>query len=141
MSIPIIEEAKIVRADDYCLEFDGFNLRADGQYSFDCNKNGEVNINSLPKEAQKNYFMCISSPDRFSKHIAHYTRKWREPARAICKCGKEIFLENEFMGACSCPYCDRWYNMFGQELNPPELWEDDEDDEDYWDDGCPMEDY
>lgn len=131
MSIPIIEQAKIVRADDYCLEFDGINLPVDGQYSFDCDKEGNVDVNSLPKEAKKNYLMCINSPNRFTKHLAHYTRKWREPARAICKCGREILLENEYKGACSCPHCERWYNMFGQEILPPELWDEDDWDDDY----------
>lgn len=42
------------------------------------------------------------------------------PAKALCDCGKEIFLENVFYGTCECPYCNRWYNMFGQRCLPPE---------------------
>lgn len=29
------------------------------------------------------------------------------------------------MGACQCPKCGKWYNIFGQALLDPEFWEDD----------------
>lgn len=44
------------------------------------------------------------------------------PATGVCKCGNRITLQNEYMGACECPYCGRWYNLFGQELNHPDTW-------------------
>jgi hypothetical protein len=29
------------------------------------------------------------------------------------------------MGANECPHCGQWYNVFGQELLPPDQWEED----------------
>lgn len=47
-----------------------------------------------------------------------------EPALARCTCGTEFALTDEYMGACSCPNCGRWYNLFGQSLRNPSEWEE-----------------
>lgn len=44
------------------------------------------------------------------------------PAIAKCDCGEEFPLENQYLGACECPGCGQWYNLFGQELNDPSTW-------------------
>ena len=50
----------------------------------------------------------------------------RTPAEGICECGKTNRLEEDHLGACQCPYCGRWHNLFGEELEPPEKWYDNE---------------
>lgn len=39
-----------------------------------------------------------------------------------CECGETVTLYNQYLGACECPKCGRWYNIWGQELNPPHTW-------------------
>ena len=50
-----------------------------------------------------------------------------EPATGVCECGHRIALWDEYMGACECPHCGRWYNLFGQELNHPDTWRNGDD--------------
>ena len=50
---------------------------------------------------------------------------YREPAHGICRCGEEVTLIDEYMGSCQCENCGQWYNLFGQELLPPNQWEED----------------
>jgi hypothetical protein len=53
---------------------------------------------------------------------------WTEPAVAICECGKEITLDYD---AQECEHCGRLHNLFGQELLPRHMWEEDYYGEDY----------
>ena len=39
-----------------------------------------------------------------------------------CSCGKTIILEDQYMGACKCPKCGKWYNMFGDRIKTPDEW-------------------
>lgn len=52
---------------------------------------------------------------------------YREPNSGVCHCGHRIELYNEYLGACECPYCGQWWNIFGQELKPVEQWKDGDD--------------
>ena len=57
---------------------------------------------------------------------------YKEPAHGTCICGEEVSLWDQYYGACECPKCGRWYNLFGQELVAPEHWETDPAEEEYW---------
>ena len=46
---------------------------------------------------------------------------WREPAVAICECGREITLDYD---AQECEHCGRLHNILGQELLPRNMWEE-----------------
>lgn len=48
-----------------------------------------------------------------------------ENATALCSCGEIIELRNQHLGACECPNCGQWYNLFGQTLKNPRHWEED----------------
>ena len=41
---------------------------------------------------------------------------------------EKIEMYNAYMGACECPCCGQWYNLFGQSLIDPKYWYEDEDD-------------
>lgn len=94
-------------------------------FCFDADANGNVIIEN---EAQReNYEYAIAHPELFTvqfnefvKRVQHYI----EPAHGICKCGQDISLQDEYMGACQCEKCGQWYNLFGQELISPEYWND-----------------
>lgn len=76
------------------------------------------------KAAQKNFQYCLEHPWEYEDKgiVTQRESGWQE-ARAICECGKEIFLQGTYMGASQCGYCGRWHNLFGQELLPPESWD------------------
>ncbi len=44
---------------------------------------------------------------------------------------EELNLEYRYYGCCQCPGCGRWYAIAGYEVNPPDEWEEDLE-EDEW---------
>ena len=118
--------------EEYELVFDdGHN----NGFGFPCDKDGKL-LESEDKNpaAHRNYQECLKHPERFVRfnRIVRTERRVRENAHGICVCGEEVELWNQYMGACECPNCGRWYNLFGEELNPPELWEEDLSEDDPW---------
>ena len=101
----------------------------DGAYNgcgFPCDENGQV-FNDIPDAAKENYKYCLEHPEkfvRFNKVVKH-ERKTYDNAHGTCHCGNEIELYNQYLGACECDRCGKWYNLFGQELVPPTEWEGD----------------
>lgn len=77
-------------------------------------------------EAKKNYDFCMAHPEEFKtawNKIMYEKYEYTEPSIGRCSCGKEFPLEPVYLGAVQCPNCGQWYNLFGQELLPPEQWE------------------
>lgn len=101
-------------------------LGEDKGYGFPCDEKGTIKKEEMSEDAIKNYEYCIKHPKEFSifNEIEKYENSYREPASGICKCGEKIHLFDEYFGACECPNCGQWYNMFGQELLPPSEWEE-----------------
>jgi hypothetical protein len=113
---------RLVEVTEYTREFtneDG------GGYVFKANAKGEV---IFENECQKrNYIYAMCHPEEFPVQYNEFVttkRTYTEPAVGICRCGKEVALIDEYMGACQCKNCGKWYNIFGQELIDPEYWED-----------------
>ena len=100
-------------------------------YGFPCNESGSV-VNLQP-EAVANLAWCMEHPEKFVRwnEVVTYKNWYREPAHGTCSCGREISLYDEYYGACRCE-CGKWYNLFGQELLPPDQWETDPSEEEYW---------
>jgi len=97
-------------------------------YGFPCDKDGRL-LESEEQNpvAHKNYRYCMAHPEqfeRFNKVIAQRYRA-RENAHGTCVCGAEVELYDQYLGACECPKCGRWYNLFGQELLHPKYWGED----------------
>ena len=117
--LEIIRERESKEEIYYTYEFD----RGDGSgFTFPCDKNGNIDLNECNKES---YDYCMQHKSEFIwksvlKHECNYT----EPAIGKCECGEEFELINQYMGACECPGCGKWYNLFGQELINPEYWEE-----------------
>lgn len=117
--------SKYYTAVDYELVFDdGYN----NGYSFPCDENGNL-LQSEEENpaAHANMRWCLEHPEKFERFnkIIKYTRQVKDNTHGTCICGHEVELWNQYMGACQCPECGRWYNLFGQELVPPEHWEED----------------
>ena len=136
--IKIISERHTVTHTTFSLDFELKEDRGSG-YSFPL-----MNGNTIPIPCKKDennpseYIPCseeectwwknyLSVKDDREHYEEPFVRKFEytytEPAKALCYCGEEIYLTDEYMGACQCPECGRWYNMFGQKLNRPEMWE------------------
>ena len=97
----------------------------DGGYEFPCNSDGS--LLPMADEAKANYEWAMQNPDKFPyafNEVHKYTREYREPASGDCRCGEHVELFDEYLGACQCPKCGKWYNLFGQELVDPKYWED-----------------
>lgn len=100
-------------------------------FSFPCDSNGNIQFNDdipeLGKAQRDNYDYAMSYKERFTCQYAQFvTRRYTVTDNAIgkCVCGEEVELYDQYQGACSCPKCGQWYNMFGQSLVDPEYWED-----------------
>ena len=99
-------------------------------FAFPCDKDGNVNLTN--PAAEKNYKYCLAHPDEFNRWNKVSETKWsyRENNSGVCNCGNRIELVNEYLGACECPHCGQWWNLWGQELIQPTGW--DMDDHDYY---------
>lgn len=126
MSIKIISEKKRIKHVEYRREFQTIGEPDGCGFSFPCDKEGNLKTDDIYyNDWKKIYDFCVSNPDKFiDKGITEDIWTYMENAKALCICGKEIELYDEYMGACECPYCGRWYNLFGQELKNQEYWED-----------------
>ena len=123
------KRGEYVEETTYCVNF---YSHPDGGYGFPCDKDGNVDTNDPNYECWKdNYAWCMEQgPDHFPyafNEIEERKHRWREPDTGICNCGHRIELHNEYLGACECPYCGQWWNLFGQELNRPERWSEGDD--------------
>ena len=95
--------------------------------SFPCDKLGNLLKDKMPDEALTNYEYCINHPEHFTtfNEVNRYAYRYKELAHGTCLCGHEVYLHNQYMGACQCEVCGRWYNLFGESLLPPDQWEED----------------
>lgn len=107
-----------------------YNFDSNSGFTFPCNSHGEINLKTLTKAATENLIYCNNNKKDFEWHgkVKHTWHK-RIPAYGYCSCGNRIDLVDEFLGACECVKCGKWYNLFGQELLSPEHWEQDEEPE------------
>lgn len=104
-----------------------FYYEPGGGCSFPCDENGVVDIANLPDAAKKNLESALSHPEKYPvawNHVEKRTYTYTEDATGTCKCGHKISLYNEYLGACECPHCGRWWNLFGDELKNPRRWND-----------------
>lgn len=107
-----------------------FTRKDTSGFSFPCNASGELLLEQMPEAAQKNYRWALDHPEEFDVEFNRLRRsvhRYREPAHGTCSCGAEVHLVNQYQGACECESCGRWYNLFGQELLPPDRWDSDPD--------------
>lgn len=96
-------------------------------FGFPCDKDGNIlEGEEQNPAAYENYYYCMEHPERFVRINKVVPQKFRvrNNAHGICSCGAEVELYNQYLGACECPKCGQWYNLFGQEITNPEYWED-----------------
>lgn len=104
-----------------------FDDGANNGFGFPCDADGNL-LPGLMDAALKNLEYARQHPEKFVRFnkVVEYRRWYTEPAHGICSCGAEVELYDQYCGACSCENCGRWYNLFGQELLPPDQWPSDD---------------
>lgn len=92
--------------------------------SFPCDAAGNPFVSEMSQAALDNMARCKAHPEDYVYAGRVVRRKWRchDDSHGTCSCGREVYLWDQYLGACECE-CGKWYNLFGQELNPPERWE------------------
>ena len=105
----------------YAIEF--ANVDGSG-YSFPATANGRVLEELMSDEALSCYYYCLSHQELFEEPAYFTCREYKHiiPAIGECICGNEMELTDDYMGACQCSKCGRWYNLFGQKLLSPDHW-------------------
>lgn len=94
-------------------------------YGFPCDANGKL-LDKINEAAVENYKYCLAHPEKFVRFNKVIEQEYRvkDNAHGICSCGNGVELYDLYYGACQCEKCGKWYNLFGQELMPPENWEE-----------------
>ena len=125
--LKIIRERSTHTEVEYYIEFTD---EEGAGFSFPCDSNGNIQFNDdipeLGRAQRVNYDYAMSHKERFTRQYAELvTRKYTVTDNAVgrCVCGEEVELYDQYQGACSCPKCGQWYNLFGQELVEPKYWE------------------
>jgi len=116
-----LKPRKRVEETTYSIEFTDVNGCG---FSFDADENGNPLFGS--EAAKQNYESALATPEdwRVFNRFTENRHSYMEPASGTCSCGETVELVDEYMGACQCGKCGQWYNMFGQELLPPSMWEE-----------------
>ena len=115
----IIQRRKTERGERFYLDYRWRNDPEAG-FSFECDKDGNVDLESKPDIARENYEKCLSGEhDVVFRGIEHDEWSYRVPAVGKCNdCGCEVELA-QFTNTCDC---GADYNMSGQQLAPREQW-------------------
>ena len=90
---------------------------------FPCDKDGNL-LSDISDEARENQIFCLHHPEQFTRwnKVVEEEREYYTDPIGVCECGTKFALRDTYCGSCECPSCGKWYNLFGQELLPPEDW-------------------
>lgn len=118
-----IKEPERRRQEYYRRDFQVIGEPKGCGFSFACDSEGT--LTSRNEGQKENFAFAIAHPEKFVdlgvvKHVSEYL----VPGSGLCRCGERVSLIEQYMGACECPRCGQWYNIFGQELLPPDMWGD-----------------
>jgi hypothetical protein len=117
MSI-LVTRSRRVECVEYVLEFTCRECPSAG-FSFECDKHGAVDRDTLYPEAVENLDKCLDGTfDVIAEGVRKREWSYREPAVGKCSCGSMVVLDH-FTNACQC---GRDYNSSGDLLAPRECW-------------------
>jgi hypothetical protein len=128
MAIKIISHKRLVEEVDYHIFYEWVE-ELDAGFMFPCNEHGEIDFDSMSKEALANYEKCDSEEYAVVyRGLQREVNKYTEPAVGECSCSKPVTLATN-SNQCEC---GQWYNAMGQQLTDPKEWGE-ETDEHYTD--------
>lgn len=95
-------------------------------FSFPCDEKGNILENEMCEDAWANYRYATAHPELFEvfNKLSEQKTRYTEPPKGTCGCGMTVVFVNQYQGACECPRCGKWYNIFGQEVLPPDQWDE-----------------
>ena len=128
MALEIIKHRERVTHIDYALVYDLIGGRGQG-YSFPCDVNGDRIVEQDNPGRDENYMRVSNDPNYEFMGITTYTNSFYESAQGKCKCGRIVYLDNDYGHGIDCE-CGRIYSMSGSELAPRSQWDDRYDDDD-----------
>lgn len=96
-----------------------FSMPSGFNFSFPCDSEGKVDVDSLPPEARENYFKCVRGNPIQSGRMEWVSVHFN-PAVMRCDCGQSLSLHSSWANRCSD--CGREYNGSAQLLAPREQW-------------------
>ena len=121
---------KIIKVEKtrYMLAFEDARFPGCG-YSFPCDKDGHIlwGVCTDTDATRKSLAFCKAHPDRWTSdsrdgRVETIVEQYRY---GLCPyCGHKVYVYRpNYMGVFACE-CGRWYNVFGQEVLPPDEWEE-----------------
>jgi len=120
----IIKERQSVSIPMRELYFHAKGIVGYGGCAFKCTEDGYPIFTNDAQRKTYNEALLNLKGEYDKPVIRHYSIQHTQNAVIRCECGKESELYSHHLGACQCPYCGRWHNLFGQELIDPYFWED-----------------
>jgi uncharacterized CHY-type Zn-finger protein len=118
--VEFISRSYVEETTHYSHDFRNSGEGAFGGFSFECDKDGKVDVKSLNPAALKNYNGCINGTfEVVDNGVAEYTSRYRHPSVIRCiDCRHEVTLGN-FTNTCEC---GADYNNSGSKLVDRRLW-------------------
>ena len=118
MAAKIIKRFRIERYEEYTLSFE--KRDSHGDYSFPCDKNGHVDIDSLNQASRKNYEGCVSGAiDVWEGEVTVYSSHRRYDSIGECECCGAHIVLSSFTNTCEC---GADYNVRGNRLTNRAVW-------------------
>ena len=126
MALTNMVPSERIKIESYAHSFGWVNHPGSG-FSFDCDRDGYVSVDSYHESALENLWKAIFGlfhEPLVYNGIQDYSHWYREPAHGTCKCGREVYLEEDYGHGIDCENCGRIYSMSGSELAPRSQWEE-----------------
>ena len=99
--------------------------------AFPCDQDGQILWGAVydPETTRKSLDFCQSHTDRWTGKNGEIVAFVYHSRYGICpSCGHRVYFGGSgwasHIGVGECD-CERWYNIFGEEILPPEDWGDD----------------
>lgn len=121
MPIEIISPQIRVEESSFRLCFEYLDHPSAG-FSFDCDKDGNVDLEAMNIAARENYLDCLNGTAGVGPgHLEECFHRYTQPAVGKCPCGELVELGG-FTNTCKC---GADYNWSGQLLAPRSQWGED----------------
>lgn len=115
----IISNRQRITITDYSFDFEWVGCPGAG-FSFECDKDGNIYFDNLPKIALLNLNSCLCGEYAVDfVGVRKSVRTYTESAVGRCDCGEKVYLEG-FTNTCY--KCKADYNQSGQRLAPRSHW-------------------